>query len=92
MDKIPLTPLPAPTLPRPKDTSSVLYKKLLLARRKLALRGFHELITWSFMESEKALLWGFAHLEELVLQNPIHTSLHYMRPSPLPNLLEKISG
>ncbi len=49
--------------------------------------GLNEVITMSFMHSEKAkLFWPLQ--DELFIKNPISSVLNYMRPSILPNLLE----
>jgi len=87
-DNIPSIPLPVNDH-LPKATIS---KRFSIARalvRALAIFGYHELVTWSFMNKEKAEL--FAPLEEgLVLLNPISVELSYMRPTILANLLDAI--
>lgn len=61
-------------------------RRLSDIKRLLASSGYTEVVTWSFMDSNKAQ--HFAPLkEELTLQNPISSDLDYMRPSILPNLL-----
>jgi phenylalanyl-tRNA synthetase beta chain len=83
-DNLPETPLPAYNISRiiPKDQ-----KRISDIKRLLASAGCTEVVTWSFMDSQKAKL--FSELkEELILQNPISSDLDYMRPSILPNLLK----
>lgn len=60
--------------------------KARLARRALASRGMVEAVTWSFMPSAQAALFGGGK-EALKLANPISADLDEMRPSILPNLI-----
>ncbi len=61
-------------------------RRLSDIKRLLASSGYTEVVTWSFMDSQKAQ--HFTPLkDELTLQNPISSDLDYMRPSILPNLL-----
>jgi phenylalanyl-tRNA synthetase beta chain len=57
------------------------------ARRALAARGYAEAVTWSFMRTEWAKLFGGGD-EKLQLMNPLASDLDCMRPSILPNLVE----
>ncbi len=57
-------------------------------RRSLAARGLNQVITWSFMDSKKAALFGS---KGIVLTNPIASDLDEMRPSLLPNLLSAVA-
>ncbi len=57
-----------------------------LAKRALAARGMLEAITWSFIASEQAILFGGGK-PELKLTNPIASDMSDMRPSLLPGLL-----
>lgn len=83
-DNLPETPLPTADISRiiPKDQ-----KRISDIKRLLASTGYHEIVTWSFMDSEKAKLFSKIK-NELTLQNPISSDLDYMRPSILPNLLK----
>ena len=82
-DNIPLEPLP---LINRANTIPISYKRPAEIKRLLASLGYVEAITWSFMDSNKALY--FSDLKkDLELQNPISADLNYMRPSILPNLL-----
>jgi phenylalanyl-tRNA synthetase beta chain len=56
-------------------------------QRFAASLGLDETVTFSFMHSVKAKLFG-ALSKELHIKNPISSELDYMRPSILPNLLE----
>lgn len=61
------------------------------ARTMLASRGLNECVTWSFMPSGKATLFGANDSQQaaaLKLSNAISTDLEQMRPSILPNLME----
>jgi phenylalanyl-tRNA synthetase beta chain len=59
-------------------------------RRMLASVGYDEVVTWSFMDENKAKY--FAEIsEKMRLIHPISSDLGYMRPSIVPNLLESIS-
>ncbi|CAO3415916.1 phenylalanine--tRNA ligase subunit beta [Azospirillum doebereinerae] len=85
-DAIPATPLPRETvLARPALTLK--QRRVALARRTLAARGLSEAVTWSFLASPVAALFG-AQNEGLRLVNPISSDLDVMRPSVLPNLIQ----
>ena len=56
-------------------------------QRFAASLGLDEVLTWSFMNSKKAALFGDLK-DELYLKNPISSELDYMRATILPNLLE----
>jgi phenylalanyl-tRNA synthetase beta chain len=61
------------------------------ARAALAARGMDECVTWSFMPSERAALFGSndnQHAKQLKIVNPISSELDQMRPSLLANLIE----
>ncbi len=85
-DAIPATPLPRETvLTRPALTLK--QRRVALAKRTLAARGLSEAVTWSFLASPVAALFGGA-AEGLRLVNPISSDLDVMRPSILPNLIQ----
>lgn len=70
---------------------SPLQKKLSVTRRILAGRGLSETVTWAFMSSKTADLFGAAlhqNKAALTLSNPISSELDMMRPSLLPNLVD----
>jgi phenylalanyl-tRNA synthetase beta chain len=56
-------------------------------RRTLAARGLDEAVTWSFLSSAVADLFG-GQPPALRLVNPISADLDVMRPSLLPNLIQ----
>jgi phenylalanyl-tRNA synthetase beta chain len=62
-------------------------KRAPIARRALAARGLNEAVTWSFLSSAIAGLFGQVH-PGLGLLNPISADLDVMRPSILPNLIQ----
>lgn len=87
-DNIPTSPLPhwhrpAHSLVKPSQG------RVSSARYALANRGMTEVITWSFMKSDKAALFGGGKAA-LNLLNPISSDLDAMRPSILPNLLDAV--
>ncbi len=56
----------------------------------LVNRGYHEAITYSFIESEYAKKFSLQFNSDLVLTNPISIEMNYMRPSLLPGLVDVI--
>ena len=88
MDRVPATPLPR----LHGVTQAVLtdkQKRTRRARRLLAGRGFVEAVTWSFIASKEAHLFG-GGAPELDLANPISVELSSMRPGLLPGLLTAV--
>ena len=83
--------LPSEALPEmPRAAGGVLtvrQTRMRNARRALAARGYAEAVTWSFMRTDWARLFGGGG-EELQLANPIASDLDCMRPSILPNLID----
>ncbi len=58
------------------------------AKKIIASEGYSEVVTWSFMDGEKAKVLS----NDLIsLQNPISSDLDTMRPSTIPNLLDAIN-
>ena len=83
-DAIEAVPLERPTvLPRPALDPA--QRRVGFVRRTLAARGLVEAVTFSFMASGDAALFGGVK-PELRLINPISADLEIMRPSILPNL------
>ncbi len=83
-DAIEAVPLERPTvLPRPALDPA--QRRVGFVRRTLAARGLVEAVTFSFMASGDAALFGGGK-PELRLINPISADLEIMRPSILPNL------
>jgi phenylalanyl-tRNA synthetase beta chain len=84
-DKIPAVSMTPAGLPQ--QTVTPAQRRVRLARRALAARGLFEAVTWSFMNSKLAPLFGGGR-PELRLANPISADLDEMRPSILANLLQ----
>ena len=85
-DNIPAAPLPRETaVSRPAIGAR--RRRVELVRRTLAERGLTEAVTFSFISSEAAKLFGGGR-PELTLVNPISSDLDAMRPSVLPGLVE----
>ena len=59
------------------------------AKRSLAVRGMAEAVTYSFLSSRDAVLFGGGG-DDLRLNNPISADLDVMRPSVLPNLISAV--
>jgi phenylalanyl-tRNA synthetase beta chain len=68
----------------PKPSLSPVQRRRATTRRALAGRGLVEAVTYSFMPSDQAALFGGDHVR---LINPISSDLDVMRPSILPNLI-----
>lgn len=83
-DLLPATPLPRPTMSKPVLTPA--QRRAAWVRRQLASRGLVETVTWSFLPSAQAKLFG-GGAAEMHLANPISADLDCMRPSALPNLV-----
>jgi phenylalanyl-tRNA synthetase beta chain len=84
-DNIPAVPLP-PLKRRAGAAIALAPRRVGWARRVLAARGMSEAVTWSFMATAQAKLFGGAPAA-LTLANPISSDLDVMRPSILPNLV-----
>jgi len=84
-DEIPVLPL-ARDFVLPKPALSPAQRRASLVRRTLAARGLVEAVTFSFLPTAQAKLFGGGS-EALTLANPISADLDAMRPSVLPNLL-----
>ena len=71
-----------------KQILNSLIKTYYKAKKIIAAEGYSEVVTWSFMDGNKAKLL----FNDLIsLQNPISSDLNTMRPSTIPNLLEAIN-
>ncbi len=83
--------IPMATLPRsggiPRDALSSGQKRLRRARRILAAKGLDEAVTYSFIASARARMFGGGN-DGLELVNPISSDMSAMRPSLIPGLLE----
>jgi phenylalanyl-tRNA synthetase beta chain len=74
-------------IPNPLKNLDLKQRSIYKLQRFAASLGLDEVVTWSFMHSQKASLFSEVK-EELFLKNPISSKLDYMRPSVIPNLLE----
>jgi phenylalanyl-tRNA synthetase beta chain len=84
-DRVPAVPLERQTaLPKPALTPA--QRRVFMARRALGARGLVEAVTFSFLPSAQAALFGGGK-PALAVANPISSDLDAMRPSILPNLL-----
>ncbi len=85
-DKIPVVPVHSGSaLPQPALLTN--QRRHSQARRVLAGRGMTEAVTYSFLSTERANMFGGAN-PSVTLVNPISADLDVMRPSLLPNLLD----
>ncbi len=83
-DAVPAVPMPR--LPMPRIALSDAQRRRGWMRRGLAARGLTEAVTFSFMDSRQAALFGWSD-PMLKVDNPISSELDVMRPSVLPNLI-----
>src|SRR5215469_9928057 len=87
-DRIPAVPLDRDTpLSRPSLTPA--QRRAELVRRTLVARGLVEAVTFSFISTREAELFGGAK-PQLRLVNPISADLDAMRPSLLPGLVAAV--
>ena len=84
INNVPSVMLPA--MEKPKSVLSDSQKRLIMLRNHAVMRGMNEIISYSFIEQDKALLFE-GGTENLRLANPISSELSNMRPSLLPALL-----
>lgn len=89
LDRIPLTPLPAPAA-LAKSVLTDKQKRVRRARRELAARGMAEAVTYSFIARAHAQAFGGGS-DALELANPMSVELSSMRPSLLPGLLAAVA-
>ncbi len=86
-----LSRLEAAPLPRPLGVAppilSLKQKRERLTRRTLAMLGYHECVTYSFIAHTAAALFGGGG-QALALENPISSEMTHVRPDLLPGLLE----
>jgi phenylalanyl-tRNA synthetase beta chain len=84
LDAIPPVSLPRAT-PVPAVTLTPRQSRAALARRTLAAQGLAECVTFSFMATAEAALFGEVS-DSLRLSNPIAADLDQLRPTPLATL------
>ncbi|MCD8566722.1 MAG: phenylalanine--tRNA ligase subunit beta [Alphaproteobacteria bacterium] len=75
----------------PQQPETELLTRGRKARHVLANRGLSECVTWSFMNKERARLFGSNDNAALAIANPISTEIDQMRPSLLPGLIDSAS-
>lgn len=71
----------------PKPTLSGAQRRQSAARRALAAHGYAECVTYSFLQSRVAKMFG-GGARNVTLENPISSELDCMRPSILPGLIQ----
>jgi phenylalanyl-tRNA synthetase beta chain len=86
-----LTKLQGRPLPRvdagvPKPILTPSQSRQQAARRTAAALGYNECVTYSFIDSEAAALFGGGD-DATMLENPISSEMSHMRPNLLPGLL-----
>ena len=84
LDVVPPVSLPR-VAPVPQATLTAKQVRTELARRTLAATGLAECVTFSFMATSEATLFG-ATPETLRLTNPIAADLDQLRPTPVASL------
>ncbi|QQA42519.1 phenylalanine--tRNA ligase subunit beta [Pelagovum pacificum] len=80
-------PLPRtePGVPKPILTTS--QKRQQIVRRTVAALGYNECVTYSFIDSRSAALFG-GGTDDTRLENPISSEMSHMRPTLLAGLLQ----
>ena len=86
-----LTKLKAIPMPRthsgvPRPILTRTQRREQVTRRRLASLGYNEAVTYSFIDSESATLFG-GGTDATRLDNPISSEMTHMRPDLLPGLL-----
>jgi phenylalanyl-tRNA synthetase beta chain len=78
-----------PALPVRPTMASEASASLLSAKQAMVARGFHEAVTYSFLDPKHQAVF-FPDAETLTLQNPIGADLSQMRLSLLPGLVSAL--
>ncbi len=84
LDAVPPVSLPVPS-PVPHPSLTARQSRTVLARRVLAARGMLDCVSFGFLDSKTAALFGETPAA-LHLENPIASDLDQMRPTPLASL------
>ena len=84
LDAVPPVSLPVPS-PVPLPSLTARQSRTVLARRVLAARGMLDCVSFGFLDSRTAALFGETPAA-LRLENPIASDLDQMRPTPLASL------
>jgi len=80
-------PMARPTAGVPAPILTPAQKRERAARRTLAALGYHECVTYSFIDAASAQRFGGGG-EAVRLENPISSEMTHMRPDLLPGLLQ----
>lgn len=80
-------PLPRLTDGVPKPVMTPIQRRVVSARRTAAALGYNECVSYSFIDSVSAKLFG-GGTDATMLENPISADMSYMRPALLPALLQ----
>ncbi|HRQ61858.1 MAG TPA: phenylalanine--tRNA ligase subunit beta, partial [Alphaproteobacteria bacterium] len=72
----------------PQSPETEMLTRIRKSRGVLVNKGFAECVTWSFMNKDRARLFGSNDNAALAIANPISTEIDQMRPSLLPGLIE----
>ena len=79
-------PLPRPRPGVPKPVLTPLQVRERAARRQVAALGYNECVTYSFIDSASAGLFG-GGTDAVRVENPISSEMTHLRPDLLPGLL-----
>ncbi|MCC0080258.1 MAG: phenylalanine--tRNA ligase subunit beta [Rhodobacter sp.] len=80
-------PMPRPQMGVPAPILTPMQRRERLMRRTLAALGYHECVTYSFIDADSATRFGGGE-DALKLENPISSEMTHMRPDLLPGLLQ----
>lgn len=72
----------------PQAPETEMLTRIRKSRMMLVNKGFAECVTWSFMNKDRAKIFGSNDNPALAIANPISTEIDQMRPSILPGLME----
>jgi phenylalanyl-tRNA synthetase beta chain len=89
LDAVPAAPMRRPDAVA-RAVLTAAQRRVTIARRALAARGFDETVHFSFLARDRAKLFGGGD-EARQLANPIASDLDALRPSVLPSLLAAAS-
>ncbi|HEY2070474.1 MAG TPA: phenylalanine--tRNA ligase subunit beta [Rhizomicrobium sp.] len=85
LDKVPSAPMPRESAVAQVGLTPA-QRRLRVAKRAMAARGYHETINFTFIPREHARLFGGGD-DARQIENPIAADLNALRPSVLPSLL-----
>ncbi|MCC5971061.1 MAG: phenylalanine--tRNA ligase subunit beta [Pararhodobacter sp.] len=87
LSKLEGKPMPRVTTGVPAPILTPMQRRERLARRMLASLGYHECVSYSFIDAASAELFGGGS-EAVRLENPISSEMTHMRPDLMPGLLQ----